>query len=130
MVHYHQDYLRGKENEKKVLEIIKEFWKDREIIHETDKWCKYDFSCKNYTYELKTRTNTYSRYPTTMITCNKLEKGRILLFSYTDGLYFIEYDEEQFKDFETASFSRYGQVWDEKLHIYIPIDKLTLILKY
>ena len=130
MVHYTESYRVGKIQEEKVLPIIQDFWKDREIVHETDKWCKFDYSCKEYTYELKTRTNRYTAYPTTMITCNKLEKERILLFSYTDGLYYIHYEEELFKTFDTTMFSRYGATWDEKMHIYIPIQHLTLIKMY
>jgi hypothetical protein len=69
-----------------------------------------------------------------MITCNKLipfeGKGLILLFSYTDGLYFVEYDDNIFQSFEKKQFSRAGLDWDEKEHIYIPIDYLKLIKNY
>lgn len=129
-MHYKDSYELGKKNEIIVLDIIKEFWNDRDIIQSLDRWSKYDYSDQQYTYELKTRTNNYSRYNTTMITCNKLENNRILLFSYTDGLYYIEYDEDKFKTYETRSFSRANIEIDEKMHVYIPIQDLIEIKKY
>ncbi len=129
-MHYKNSYEFGKKNELIVLEILKDYWNDRNIIHSTDRWSKYDYSDEQYKYELKTRTNNYSRYPTTMITSNKLQPNTILLFSYTDGLYYIEYNEDKFKTYETKSFSRAGIEWDEKLHVYIPIQDLIEIKKY
>lgn len=132
-MHYTNSYKYGKEQEAKVLIVIKEFWNEREIIQDDDKYARYDFFCEDYLYELKSRTNKYAYYPTTMITCNKLqknEKGIILLFNFTDGLYYIEYDEELFKTFQTYLFSRAEIQSDEKLHIYIPITELILIKKY
>jgi len=128
-VHYPNSYKIGKEAETKCLGLIQEYF-NKEINQEPEAYSKYDYSCDKYTYELKTRTNRYSAYPTTMITANKLTEGRILLFNFVDGLYFIEYDKDKFSHYKRQQFSRYGADWDMKEHVYIPIEDLTLIKQY
>ena len=129
MVHYPDSYKLGKQAEEKCLAIIQDYFK-RDIVQEPDAYSKHDYSCEKYTYELKTRTNRYSAYPTTMITANKLDDGRILLFNFTDGLWFIEYNKDKFSQYERRQFSRFGANWDEKEHVFIPIGDLTQIKKY
>jgi hypothetical protein len=66
-----------------------------------------------------------------MITRNKItdttKEQLILLFNFTDGLYFIQYDEELFSKFTVTNFSRADIQEDEKAHVYIPIEHLELI---
>ena len=102
---------------------------NRDIKENLNQYDKYDFEDESYNYELKTRKNSMLKYPDTMITLNKLndEKGLILLFSFTDKLTYIEYDKELFKTFRTNNFSRAKQEWDEKVHIYIPVEHLKII---
>ena len=130
MVHYTASYKFGKEKEQEILPIIKAFFK-REIKAYPNQYDDFDFWDGETEYELKSRTNSYSQYPTTMITRNKISKPNskqiILLFNYTDGLYFIKYNEEQFSKYETKFFSRAKQEWDEKEHIYIPIVDLKKV---
>lgn len=130
MVHYQNDYEFGKKEENSVLPIISNFF-NREIKQTEKQYDPYDFYDDNYIYEMKSRKNTYSRYPTTIITTNKFNKDKkqILLFNFTDGLYYIEYDTEKFSKYEKQMFSRAGFKWDEKEHIYIPIADLQLISK-
>jgi len=66
-----------------------------------------------------------------MITENKIcgDKKIILLFNFTDALYYIEYNEEQFSHYERKQFSRAGYKWDEKTHLFIPINDLKFICK-
>jgi hypothetical protein len=111
-----------------VLPIIKEYF-NRNIIEHTEQYAKYDFSDDIYNYELKSRTNNMCRFDTTMITLNKIDKSKplILLFKFTDKLTYIEYDETLFNTFEIKQFSRAQEKYDEKLHIYIPIEHLTII---
>ena len=60
-----------------------------------------------------------------MIAVDKLEPNVILLFKFTDDkLAYIEYNEEQFKNYKVELFTKYTV---PKKHIYIPIDDLTLI---
>lgn len=127
MVHWTNSYKYGIEQQKIVLPIIKQFF-NRNIIEHTSQYAKYDFSDDQYDYELKSRTNTLNRYPTTMITLNKLQdKPLILLFKFTDRLAYIEYDKTLFDTFEVKQFSRAQQKWDEKSHVYIPIEYLKVI---
>lgn len=128
MVHFENSYQFGKKAEKDILPILQEFFK-REIKEYTERFSKFDFYDEIYNYELKTRTNSYNKFPTTMITENKVsgEKKQIFIFNFTDAIYYIEYDKEVFETFQRQKFSRAGLKQDEKSHIYIPIDKLLLI---
>ncbi len=129
MVHFENDYIFGTENQKKVLpHIIQHF--NRDITENEGQYCKFDFTDAHYNYELKSRKNTLNKYPDTMITMNKLQqsdKGLILLFSFTDCLAYIEYDPELFSTFRTQNFSRAKIETDKKIHIFIPINLLTVI---
>jgi hypothetical protein len=128
MVHFHCSYKYGVEQQKLILPIIRQYF-NREIIEHTEQYAKYDFSDDQYNYELKSRTFNMNRYPTTMITLNKIDKSKplILLFKFTDKLTYIEYNEALFKTFEIKDFSRANLRGDYKPHIYIPIEYLTII---
>ena len=129
MVHWNEDYKFGFQNQKIVFPKVQSFFK-RHIKENLNQYDKYDFEDDLYNYELKTRKNTMRKYPDTMITLNKLNdetKKLILLFSFTDKLTYIEYDKELFKTFRTNNFSRANEQWDEKVHIYIPIEHLNII---
>tara|TARA_R110001632_G_scaffold154191_1_gene272261 strand:- start:54 stop:455 length:402 start_codon:yes stop_codon:yes gene_type:complete len=133
MVNWTQSYKYGKGKEGEVLKVIKEYFKNDGIKSNEERYAKYDFTDEEYNYELKSRTNTLKYYPTTMITRNKVEdttKPIILLFNYTDCLAYIEYCAETFQQYTTQNFSRLGETWDEKPHLYIPIDHLKIIKSY
>jgi glutaredoxin len=107
----------------------------KQITPTEGQYAKYDFFDETTNYEVKSRTNNYSKYPTTMITWNKCcdcdrDKDLILLFNFTDGLYYIKFDEELFKLYQRDMFSRANIAEDEKQHIYIPISHLTPIVIY
>jgi hypothetical protein len=132
MVHWKQSYNFGKQKEEVVLPIIKNYF-EKDITSSKERYAKYDFFDDEAYYELKSRTNTKNCYPTTMITKNKVEscdKDLKLLFNFRDCLAYIKYDEEQFKHYSTEQFSRLGADWDEKPHLYIPVDHLTVIKTY
>lgn len=117
-------YNEGVINEDIVLPQIKKYF-NRDIKKLNERYGKYDFSCDNYKYELKSRNNEFNKYPTTMIAVDKLDKNVILLFKFTDDkLAFIEYNEEQFKSYERKLFTKYTI---PKEHIYIPIKDLTIM---
>jgi hypothetical protein len=59
-----------------------------------------------------------------MIGLDKCEINSILLFKYTDGLYYIEYNKEQFDKYELKKFTKYTELKD---YIYIPIKDLIKI---
>jgi len=117
----------GKKSEMEVLPIIKKFFKDELIEPTTKHFDKWDYISKLKNYELKTRTANYKDYPTTMIGLDKCLINSILLFKFVDGLYYIEYNEEQFKKYEVKKFTKYQQ---KKDYIYIDINDLLLIETY
>ena len=135
MVNWENSYKYGEKKEKELLPILQEYFGKDIKRNEKGRFAKYDYTDKKVNYELKSRTNKMKQYPTTMITQNKVErndadKDLILLFNYTDCLAYIEYEEEQFKQYTTESFSRLKQSWDEKPHLYIPIEHLKIIKSY
>lgn len=126
---FKEELKTGLINQEVILPIIKKYFK-RDINHTKGQYNKFDYEDNVYKYELKTRTNAYLKYPTTLIGCNKLEKNAIFLFDFTDGLYYIEYNKELFDTFEIKDFvrnPRYGKIDKPQKYIYIPIDKLKII---
>jgi len=117
-------YNIGKQSEEKILPIIRRFFKDKSIEPTKLKTDRYDYKGLTKNYELKTRTNKYNQYSTTMIGFDKCEINSILLFKYTDGLYYIEYNKEQFDKYELKKFTKYTIPKD---YIYIPIKDLIKI---
>jgi len=132
---FNDDYNNGKVKENEVYNIIVDFFNDN-IKQSKEKYSPYDFVGDKNLYELKSRTNNYNTYPTTMITTNKIydnknnNKTLIMIFNFTDGLYYIKNDIEIFKSFKTTIFQRTGRIgtYDKpKEMLWIPIDKLIKI---
>lgn len=125
-----RDYNFGREQEIVLLPRLNEFFKD-DIKPTTDKFHKYDFEGSKYVYELKSRTCKFESYPTTLLPADKVikTKKQIFLFNFTNGLYYIEYDEEAWKHIEVASFRRFriGVNDLEKPYYHIPTTLLKKI---
>lgn len=128
---YPEDNKRGLVEQKALLPIIKEFFK-KDIIEIENKLSPFDYECSKYYYELKTRTNTKDKYPTTLIGRNKIlgDKKSILIFKYTDCLCYIKYKKSLFDTFEIKKFDRNSKEPNKKDYIYIPIEHLKIIEKY
>ena len=124
------DYSYGLKKEDELLPIIKSFFQ-RDIQKSTNKFERFDYSDEKYKYELKSRNNTYDKYPTTLICADKIAKGIIFLFHFSDNsLYYIKYRKSKFNTFEKKMFVRnkrsdYDDL--EKEYIYIPIEHLKKI---
>ena len=132
MVHWSASYKYGKQQEEKVIPVLAEHFA-KIIIQTEGRFAKYDCYDDETDYEIKSRTNKIDDYPTTMITCNKFQNTKrnlILVFNFTDCLAYIKYDAEKFSTYTTSQFSRLGCCWDEKLHIYIPVEHLTVIRQW
>jgi len=130
MVHFEDDYLYGIQKQKEILPILIDYF-GPDLEETKGKWTKYEFYNDKSIFELKSRKNTKTRYPTTLLTCNKVvsEDGKdlIFLFKFTDELCYIKYDSDLFSTFERRLFSRIDQTFDEKEYFYIPIECLTTI---
>jgi hypothetical protein len=130
------DLIFGAKGERDVLPLINHFFKDDAIPFE-DTYSTQDFHSCFAVYELKSRKIKHDAYPTAIIGCNKAvlkpeDKGKDLffLFNYTDGLYYIKYNEEVFKTFNRRSFCRNARFdfHDRASDVYdIPITHLLKI---
>ncbi len=132
MASFANDYKNGLASENAVLPVIKQYF-CRDIT-QTRKGCRYDYECTEYKYELKSRANEYRKYPTTLVPLDKLVSDKmIFLFSFTDGLYYIEYSKELFDTFEVKKYVRAPRVDIKdvrKDYLFIPIEELTLIPRH
>lgn len=116
----------GLSNESKILLIIKNVF-SKNIEKSKYKYSKYDYFDKQskYIFELKTRRITHNQYPTALLNVCKINyKNLIIIYEYTDGLFYIKYDEELFKSFNSnlQRIHNYNQIQDV---IHIPYQFLT-----
>lgn len=127
------DYMNGIKNEDIVYNVLINKFSNDNIKKCKNKFSKFDFEGDKTLYELKTRNNYYNSYPTTLIAYDKIintSKKQIFIFKFIDGIYYIEYDETKFKNYEKKYFRRnirldYNDI--EKIYIYIPIKDLIKI---
>tara|TARA_R110002096_G_C14277499_1_gene696257 strand:- start:185 stop:574 length:390 start_codon:yes stop_codon:yes gene_type:complete len=96
--------------EDKVEPMIRKYF-NTEVINTKltkGKFCAYDYECveRKTRYELKSRRVSFDTYPTIIINTTKITKGStdgnrlILLFLFTDGLFYTEYDRATFDTYE------------------------------
>ena len=133
MVHFENDYQYGIKQESEVYPILQDYFGST-LQKSNYKFAKFDFYDDSCTYEMKTRKNKKTAYPTTMITANKAiqmkDKKLVFIFNYTDELCYISFDPDDFRHFEKRKFSRANMEEDEKEHFFIPIEKLSTIKIY
>lgn len=121
-----------------MMSKLKQFFKNETIkstkdLYPNDPFCKWDFEDDNgIKWELKSRRNTYQTYPTTILPCHKRPTGTGLfnfVFQFTDGDYYIPYDEMLFNTFKTRMIKIYraGKYDPPTLHWEIPITFLKPI---
>ena len=132
MVYNWNNIKKGEENERKILSQLNKTYTNLQI---TRGGARYDFYNDDVVIELKTRTNCYNKYPTTMIGKIKIDyflnnksienKKKFCFFGFTDGLYFIEITKESIKNFELNIGGRCDRGRPEwKNYYYIPINLL------
>lgn len=125
-----QDIQTGLKSELDLLPRLQEYF-NKDIQHIKTKYSPYDYKDNDTYYELKTRNNCLNEYPTTMIGYDKINKDKetIFLFKYIDGLYYIKYNKDTFKDYNLKLFCRNDRNCKEKLkyYMYIPIEDLIKI---
>ena len=130
------DIQFGLEREDVILQSVKKYFDTKKMIKSLNKYCVYDAedTSTHTRYEIKARRNKYNAYPTTIIPYHKRNgakntKRLIFVFGFTDGLYYIEYNEDLFNQFETKDVTYYRKGIQPKplKHYCIPIELLTLI---
>lgn len=131
---FKRDYETGMKGESEVYSIISNCWDDN-IKKVENKYNSYDFEGDSFIYELKTRNNELNSYPSTLFPYDKIEKAKnqnkklIILFYFTDGLYYITYNDTKFNKFPQKAFRRYDRGSRDilKQYIFIPVDKLKKV---
>ena len=126
---FKEDQIFGEDNEKDILDLLKNKFSD---IHRTkSKYSAFDYEGPNIKIELKSRRVVSYYYPTTMISLSKINKCTdsdilyLFLFKFTDQLLYIEYDKSLFNNFEIKSGGRYDRKGAElNYYVYIPIEYL------
>jgi len=116
----------GLSNENKILLIIKNVF-SKNIEKSKYKYSKYDYFDKQskYIFELKTRRITHNQYPTALLNLCKINyKNLIIIYEYTDGLFYIKYDEELFNTFGSNLQRIHGYTQTQDV-INIPYQYLT-----
>jgi hypothetical protein len=131
------DLAFGRANEQTILGILNKHFntdfKPTSELYKT-KFYPYDFEDEQKVFvEYKSRRNTYSAYPTTLIPKSKTDVSGytkyILCFGFTDGTYFIEYDKERFDKYKIQKIRTFRAGINDKPkdHILIPIEDLVKI---
>lgn len=130
-----KDLIFGEAKEKAIHAIINSAFKCK--TEKLPPFHPYDFKdlTSNTYYEYKGRRNDYNKYPTTMIGQNKIDfinkypnNDYVFIFGFSDGNYYIKYNQELFDNFETKTGGRVDRGRPEiKQYLYIPIEHLTKI---
>ena len=122
-----EDRRMGRVNEVKVLGVLNYEKEDKYTIN-PNRFDTFDFKNTEDICELKSRRNTYSQYPTTMVGYNKVEIAEKdtehtykFYFLFTDGLYCWTYHKDQYEVREG------GLRENRKPYAFIPIKHLKLI---
>lgn len=132
MASQQNDLKFGLEQEDIILPILEKYFIDK-IQHTKDKYCKYDFKGEKFNYELKSRKIKHNQYNTALLGYNKKpndKKPQYFIFNYTDGIYYIKYDEKVFNTFDVKEFQRNRRIdYNDVLKptYFIPYEKLTKI---
>lgn len=126
------DLAFGLPKEDPVIKTLSSYFTE-DIKKAEYKYSPYDAFSETTKYEIKSRRNRYAQYPTTIIPCDKCERIKgdrlVFVFNFTDGLYYIVYDKEQFAKYEVKEVEavRQGGIRTLKPHYFIPIKDLTRI---
>lgn len=126
---FQKDLDFGFKAEDDLFSRIKDKYGDN--ICKTEKNCRVDYSDDDVLIELKSRRNTYNKYPTTMISKSKIDymmksgKKSICLFNFLDGVKEIEITPEIISQFELKKGGRFDRGRPElNQYYYIPIELL------
>ena len=130
-----EDTQYGLQNEEIILNKLRRYWNDEPNIQNTkdiynDNYCKYDFQSDTLTtWELKSRRNTKTQYPTTIIPVHKVrdvDTVQYFVFMFSNALCYIKYDNEIFHTFNIKYISDYrpGRPTTPIAHYEIPVELL------
>ena len=124
-----KDLQFGCENETEIYETL--CAKFGKLERSKDQYAPFDFYNDEVEIELKSRRCRKNQYVTTMIGQDKVirrtSKRLVLVFKFSDGIYFIEYSKEKFKNYFVREFRRYRKGVNDYLkpYVYIPVTELS-----
>lgn len=107
-------------------------------LTETEKWDPFDFVGENIKIELKSRRNTYSKYPTTIVGMYKINTicdlpspiEHYFVFNFTDGVYYWKYNKDEFDNMKQITIKRRDRPGSKgSKYLSIPIGSLTKMEK-
>lgn len=128
MVFFKENHDWGIKKEIECLPYLKEIINE-EVIHDTGIFNKFDYHTKSYDIELKSRTIQSTDFETTFTTPTKRTKANnsnkkiLWLFSFTDGLFFLNYTDHK-KLINSLKIETYNTRFGERQNINIPINIL------
>lgn len=123
---FNKDFKFGLKQEDLLFDTIKRL--DSDLV-KTGARAIFDYESEKTLVELKSRNNTYNKYPTTMVGynkiqyANKLNKDTYFCFNFTDGLYYYKYNKNDKLDFGRGGRCDRGRE-EYKDYCYIPIEYL------
>ena len=131
---FKDDYAAGVLIENNLKSMLEFKFVDKLV--KTGRYDKLDYEGERCFVEIKSRTNRYAQYPTSILQKTKCDYARLqtkpvyFVFAFTDGVYYIQYTPEVFDTFETEVFQRPGRIDKTDLrqvYVYIPIGSLTRV---
>jgi hypothetical protein len=128
-----QDLTFGLASELRIKPLLEKEFND--ALDKTDTFHPMDYVGTACWVEIKTRTCSFMTYSTTMLPYSKIvftkdsKKPVYFVFVFTDGVYYIQYDEKLFNTFYMTAFQRTGRdkIDTEQVYVYIPCNKLIKI---
>lgn len=123
------DYKFGTESEDATITSLRIL---DSTLSKMEKYSPFDYEGHTCYVELKTRRNKKDTYPTTMIPQSKIEyakkdpsKTYHFAFKFEDGLYYIQYNQERFAQYEVKQGGRFDRGRPElNQYCYIPVTDL------
>jgi hypothetical protein len=118
-----------------ILPIICNYFTSQTNIRKSKhKYTYFDFESDEGYFEVKGRNCRFNQYDTTLIPMSKIRFAQrcnrpfFFIFKYTDGIYYIRYDETIFSNFDVKEQYRVNRgVKETSQHMHIPIILLTEI---
>ena len=129
---YKNDVAFGKKAQTQIIEKLRTFF-GANILENKERFATYDGFCKETktNFEIKARRCSLSSFSTTIVPYSKIVKKKkdeklIFVFSFTEGIYYIEFDTKLFGTFATEDIIYYrdGISPNSVKHLCIPCEYL------
>jgi hypothetical protein len=128
---FKEDYANGIKSENSLISKFASFFKS--TPQKLPQFHPMDFAVNTNYIEVKTRNVLSTTYPTTMLPYSKIDFAKAspsdtyFVFVFTDGIFYINYDEELFNSFHVEVFQRNPRADHQdrpQQYIYIPVSLL------